>query len=55
MNKQEILVTFPAVPDQGLAEESVYFNQSQIGYIKGIAKLLKLEEGLDIIIGEPSP
>ena len=55
MNKQEILVTFPADPDQGLPEESVYFNQSQIGYIRGMAKSLKLEEGLDIIIGEPSP
>ena len=54
MNTQEILVTFPAVPE-GLLEESVYINQSQIGYIKEMAKILKLEEGLDIVIGEPSP
>lgn len=54
MNTQEILVTFPAVPE-GLLEESVYINQSQIGYIKEMAKILKLEERLDIVIGEPSP
>jgi|TARA_X000000950_G_C13774344_1_gene602347 hypothetical protein len=53
MSTQEILVTFPAVPD-ALLEESVYINPSQIGYIKEMAKLLKLEEGLDIIIEEPS-
>ena len=52
MNTQEILVTFPAVPE-GLLEESVYINPSQIGYIKEMAKLLKLE-GVDIIIGKPS-
>ena len=54
MNTQEILVTFPAIPG-GLLEESVYINQSQVDYIKEMAKILKLEQGLDIIIGEPSP
>ncbi len=53
MSTQEILVTFPAIPD-ALLEESVYINPSQIEYIKEMAKLLKLEEGLDIIIEELS-
>ena len=35
----EILVTFPAVPE-GILEESIYVNRSQLDYIKGWQKNL---------------
>ena len=51
MGFDEILVTFPAVP-QGILEESIYVYRSQLDYIKGMAEKLKQEGGLEIVIGD---
>ena len=51
MGFDEILVTFPAMPE-GILEESIYVNRSQLDYIKGMAEKLKQEGGLEIIIGD---